>query len=138
MKNVGCGLLACVVGLAGCHPRLDLRVPPDATYSPRQIVISIGAVQDERVDAAVVTPAFFASGSAIGMGRPVVSRDGGKDGGRVIVLSDEFWRQKLGASTQIIGSRAKVDGRDMVVVGIGAPTFRPQGAGLVWIAAAER
>jgi len=43
--------------------------------------------------------------------------------GRVVVLSDAFWRARLGASPAAVGSRLTLNGTPFTIVGVAQPGF---------------
>jgi hypothetical protein len=78
----------------------------------------------ELADAARVTPSFFA---VFGV-RPVVGRGftasddvyGGPD---VVIISDAFWRDRLGGDANALGSTLMIGGESHEIIGIAPPGF---------------
>lgn len=72
-----------------------------------------------RVPAEIVSPAFF---DVIGV-RPALGRTfaQGEDG--VVVISDGFWRARLGARPDIVGTAISVNGAPQTIVGVAPPRF---------------
>jgi predicted permease len=67
-----------------------------------------------------VTDNFFGVvGVPLAMGRPI--EPGDRD---VVVLSDRFWRTRLGAETDVIGRALTIDGRPYTVSGVLPPDHR--------------
>jgi putative ABC transport system permease protein len=92
--------------------------------------------------AAVSAPFFDVVGIAPAMGRALNSQDEGDSEPRVIVMSDQLWRQRFGADPGIIGTYIRVQEdiespvRPVEVVGIMPPEFDfPRGTQL-WVPAA--
>ena len=52
------------------------------------------------------------------------------------VLSHDYWRGRFGSTPAIIGQQIQLDGRSVVIVGIGPKNFGPAEAP-VWIPAAK-
>jgi predicted permease len=77
------------------------------------------------VNTAVVTPETF---SILGIhplaGRTLLPEDGKQGAAPVVVLSEKFWRSRLGADPNIIGSSINLDKRAFTVVGIMPAGFR--------------
>jgi putative ABC transport system permease protein len=84
------------------------------------------APNPERVMGAEVSPGFFAVlGVAPAFGREFTAdeeRDGGAD---VLVLSDGFWRTRLGGDSAVLGRTLAIDGRPHTIIGVMPPTFDP-------------
>jgi putative ABC transport system permease protein len=73
-----------------------------------------------RLHAMRVTDNFFGVvGVPLAMGRPIETGD--RD---VVVLSDRFWRTRLGAETDVIGRALTIDGRPYTVSGVLPPDHR--------------
>jgi predicted permease len=75
----------------------------------------------ERVMAVRTEPAFFPIlGAAALYGRTYDA----SDGSAVVVLSEDFWRRRFGASVDTIGRPVTLDDREYVVVGIMPASFQ--------------
>lgn len=80
-----------------------------------------GRGDPERVDGAEVTADFFkVLGVAPRFGRALQGSDEAS-GGRVVVLSDAFWRRRFGAQPDIVGSIVQMDGAAYTIVGVAGP-----------------
>jgi hypothetical protein len=124
-----------------CAARRPITASSQAAFTPALVTVVIGgALPGERLEAAYVAPEFFASTAGrMTAGRPIVSYDCRKgSAGAAVVLSHDFWRDRLGSATSMIGSRIQIDGKAATVIGIGPPGFRPQGAGWLWLPRVER
>ncbi len=76
--------------------------------------------QTYRLHTMRVTDNFFGVvGVPLAMGRPI--EPGDRD---VVVLSDRFWRSRLGAETDVIGRALTIDGRPYTVSGVLPPDHR--------------
>jgi predicted permease len=69
------------------------------------------------------TGLFAMLGTPAALGRTLVPEDGdaGRDG--VVVLSDELWRRRFSASSDVIGSTVELDGQPHAIAGVMPPTF---------------
>ena len=78
-----------------------------------------GAGEPERVRAEMVSADFF---SILGVtpliGRDFTARDDHAGGAPVVILSEGFWKRKLGGSPQILGQPLTLNGTPYTVVGI--------------------
>ena len=72
-----------------------------------------------------VSPEFFATlGQPLAMGRAFTEEETTFETDRVVVLSDSFWRERLGADAEVLGRTLRIDGLEMTVVGVLPPSFR--------------
>jgi putative ABC transport system permease protein len=84
---------------------------------PRVATTADGARMAEEVE---TTPNLFAVlGAKLTMGRAFTAADGA----RAVVVNDAFWRERMRADPQVLGSTIKVSGRLMQVVGVLPRTF---------------
>jgi predicted permease len=83
-----------------------------------------GTGEPVRVFAARVTASFFPLlGASASLGRTFLPEENQPGQSPVAVLSDAFWRTKLGADPGVIGRTLRVDGQPAVVVGVLSPGF---------------
>ena len=62
-------------------------------------------------------------------GRLLTARDGESDQPRVVVVSSEFWRTRLGSDESVVGTSMLVDGQPAMIVGVAQPDLRvPHGS----------
>ncbi|MEZ5316735.1 MAG: ADOP family duplicated permease [Vicinamibacterales bacterium] len=105
-------------------------------YEPRSFVFEDehGA---EMISGSVVTPGLMALlGVPPAQGRWFTEADGAGAGGRVAIVSDRFWRERLGGVTDAAGVSIVLDGRRYAVVGVMPADFRyPDEAQQVWLPA---
>lgn len=72
-----------------------------------------------------VTPNLFSLlGAAPMLGRTLVPDDAQSAGGRVVVLSELFWRERFGGRTDVVGHTLILDGAGYTVVGVMPASFR--------------
>jgi predicted permease len=87
------------------------------------IVGEIGATEREHVTR--VSPEFFTTlGRGPVMGRAFTDEETTYETDAVAILTDAYWRQRLGADPAVIGRTIRVDGVSRTVVGVLAPDFR--------------
>lgn len=73
---------------------------------------------------AYVTDGFFRTlGAPVALGRALDDADE-RDASRVVVVSHDFWRRRLGGSPGAIGTTLSFRGTPFTVVGVTAPDFR--------------
>src|SRR5688572_16145733 len=79
----------------------------------------------ERIEAEMVSPSFFPLlGVRAARGRTFLAdEDRVPDANAVIVVSDEFWRQRFNADPGLIGRSLIVNDRPVTVIGIMPPGF---------------
>jgi len=94
-----------------------------ALYS-RTTVNLIADGDPQRIRGQVVTPSFFhVLGVDAAMGRTFLADEGAPDGERVVILSDGFWRNDLGADPAILETTLDLNGTLRRVVGVMPPGF---------------
>ena len=88
----------------------------------RSSTCNLGAVRDarpDRVDAITVEPGFFKTlGVRPELGRGFTSDEARDSADRVVMVSDEIWRSRLGGGREVSGKTIRVDGVDRTVVGV--------------------
>lgn len=88
----------------------------------------------ERLNAAIVSANWFSLiGVAPGTGRFFATSDDHAEAARVLVVSDAFWRTRLGANPALVGETLILDGSAYTVVGIAPPRFTYPSEPDVWI-----
>jgi predicted permease len=87
-------------------------------YSERSMAWSDGAGA-ERLRGRVVTWTYFdVLGLRPALGRSFLASEGRPGAPAVVIVSDGFWRARMGARPDAIGSAVRLDGREHVVVGV--------------------
>ena len=126
-------LTAVVLAIAcACDAPLKYTEPSADTYTigVRQMKVDHDVTP---VEAAVVTPGFFAAaGIQPLLGRFVVGADEGTSASAVAVLSHDLWAERFGSSPGIIGQHIELDQRKFTVVGVAPRGFQFPGATLLW------
>ncbi|HTS64781.1 MAG TPA: ABC transporter permease [Candidatus Acidoferrales bacterium] len=78
-----------------------------------------GVDRPEQLEAAQVTPSFFATlGVRPMMGRYLAGGEEGRDAPRVAVLSYAFWRSRLASDPALVGKTITLDGAACDVIGV--------------------
>ena len=67
---------------------------------------------------------FYVLGVPAARGRPIQSADDRADAPIAVVLSDAYWRSRLGADPSIVGRTITIDGRPANIVGVAPRAFR--------------
>lgn len=84
------------------------------------------------VGAAIVTSGFFGTlGAAPRLGRDFTAEDDQPERNRVVVVTDRFWRNELGASPAAVGRPVRLDGEPHEVIGVLPPGFRFPQSGIL-------
>jgi putative ABC transport system permease protein len=85
----------------------------------------------ERVSGNRVSPNFFSLfGIAPAKGRFFQAEEEEPGRGKVVVLTEAFWRNHFGADSQVVGRSIRLDGEPYAIVGILPATFRFEGGDL--------
>ena len=129
-------LVACI------DTREPQRTAPAASYQERSFELRIGH-DDFRVDGAAVSDLFFRSlEQQAYLGRlfaaqefaPLASDDAaGTPGTRVMVISNELWREAFDGDPATVGRTVSLDGNDRTIVGVTVPGFEEPSGSHVWI-----
>jgi putative ABC transport system permease protein len=96
-----------------------------AHYSTAPLFLTVNGDARE-INGAVVSANFF---PVLGL-KPALGRffrpeeDQAPDRDRVVVISDELWRSRFGASSDAVGSALKINGVVFTVIGVAPPTFK--------------
>jgi putative ABC transport system permease protein len=95
-----------------------------AFNDPIDVHVSASTGRAERVPCLLVTGNYFdVLGVSTPLGRAFEPSDDVVGAGRVVVLSDEFWRRRYGGDPAALGSTVRLDGREFVVIGVAPPGF---------------
>jgi putative ABC transport system permease protein len=78
----------------------------------------------ERIGGACISSNFFGFlGVLPEIGRGFVETEEVVGADKVVVISDALWRRRFGANPNVIGSTLKLNGEDVVIVGIAPPSL---------------
>ncbi len=87
-----------------------------------------GGAEPERIEAMLATWNYFSIlGATPEIGRVFGPGDNGPGIPQVAVVSDAYWRRRLGADPHALGRTLTVDGDPFVVIGVMPPEFRHPG-----------
>ena len=83
-----------------------------------------GSGEPVRIFAARVTASFFPLlGVNAAQGRTFVEEENQPDRPPVAILTDRFWRSRLGSDARVLGRTLRLDGQPAVVIGVLPPGF---------------
>lgn len=84
-----------------------------------------GAGEPERIEGATCTWQLFqVLGVSARLGRTFVESDDQPRANRFVVVTDSFWRRRMGADPEAAGKAVRLDGEPHIVVGVLRPEFR--------------
>ena len=96
-----------------------------AGFTDRPMAFSDGRIA-EQLRGRVVTWTFFrVLGIAPALGRDFTEGDSRVGVTPSVIVSDTFWRERLGGSSDAVGRMIRLDGRDHAVVGVLKPSASP-------------
>jgi putative ABC transport system permease protein len=88
----------------------------------------------EQVHGIHVTHDYFALfGAPIQLGRIFTPEEDLPNGGRVVVLSNGFWKRKFGGNPQIVGTSISLGGDPYTIVGVLGPNFETDPVSDMWL-----
>jgi putative ABC transport system permease protein len=93
-------------------------------FRPTSVLVT-GGVEPEEVPASHVSPGLFQTlGVPVLHGRSFAPEDGRPGSNEVVLLSERFWRTRLGGDPAAIGGTIEVNGRPHVIRGVMPDRFR--------------
>jgi len=108
-----------------------------AGYTGRQMAYSDGAVA-ERINGKEVTWTYFSLlGIKPAVGGDFAEADGRPGGTRRVIVSDGFWRRRLGGRMDAVGRSIRLDGTDFTLAGVLPPATGPLERDLEFFTAAQ-
>ena len=94
-----------------------------AAYRSANYTLTTGG-DPERIAGAFVNANFFdVLGVSAARGRTFLEREEGPGAPRVAILSDGLWKQRFGASEDVVGRVVRLDGEPHTIVGIMPPSI---------------
>jgi putative ABC transport system permease protein len=88
----------------------------------------------EQVHGIHVTHDYFALfGAPIQLGRIFTQEEDLPNGGRVVVLSNGFWKRKFGGNPKIVGTAISLGGDPYTIVGVLGPNFETDPVSDMWL-----
>jgi hypothetical protein len=89
-----------------------------AALMPRSVTLVEGG-SPERMQGAEVSPGYFALlGIGPAQGREFTKADATPGTSNVVMLSDGFWRRRLGGDPSVVGRALSIDGKPHSIVGV--------------------
>jgi len=78
----------------------------------------------EQVQASRVTPGFFdvLFGENVALGRHFVAEDMQPGNDHVVILNNQFWKERFGSDPDIVGKKLRMGGELYTVLGVAAPS----------------
>jgi predicted permease len=96
-----------------------------AAYADRPMTYTDGA-NAERLRGREVTAGYFETlGVVPALGRTFTDGEARAGGARAVIVSDRFWRQRLGGARDALGRRITLDSVDYTIVGVLPPDTGP-------------
>ena len=96
-----------------------------AAYTDRSMAYSDGN-NAERLRGRVVTWTYFdLLGMTPALGRNFTQAEGRPGGQRSVIVTNAFWRERLGGRADVVGRAVRLDGIDYTLVGVLPPTLGP-------------
>jgi putative ABC transport system permease protein len=109
-----------------------------AAFTGRTLTISDGTSEPERYVGATVSSSLFALlGTPPVMGRDFRPDDDRAGAARVVMLSDEVWRQRYNADPSMVGRAVSVNGFPHTVIGVMPPKFMFPDIVRLWVPLAQ-
>jgi predicted permease len=94
-----------------------------AIYRFRPFILSGGSAAEEVVAGAVGAGFFEVVKTRPALGRTFLAEEDASGRGRVVLLSDGFWKSHFGGAADVVNRTLKLDGETYTVVGVMPPTF---------------
>jgi putative ABC transport system permease protein len=109
-----------------------------AAFTGRTLTMSDGTSEPERYVGATVSSSLFALlGTPPVLGRDFTQDDDRTGAERVVMLSDEVWRQRYNADQSIVGRSVSVNGFPHTVIGVMPPKFMFPDIVRLWVPLAQ-
>jgi putative ABC transport system permease protein len=95
---------------------------------------AIGSNPARSIAAARISANFLSVvGLPPALGRAFTPEEDAVGGPRVVIISDDFWRQHLGGRPDVLGTTISIDGNPHVVIGVMPKTFRHPYRANLWL-----
>ena len=109
-----------------------------AAYSVRQTTVTGKSFEPAIVSGSPVTANLFPMlGVSPLLGRNFLSEEDRAGAAPVVIVSHEFWQQRLGGNPNVLGSPVSLNGRPATIVGVMRPRFGFPAGAEIWFPAAE-
>ena len=94
-----------------------------AAYRPDSFSLT-GTGESEQVNGKMLSADFFSIlGVNPSMGRMFTEEEDQLGAGHVVLVSDKFWKRKLGSRSDVLGHRLVLDGEGYTIIGVVPPSF---------------
>jgi hypothetical protein len=110
--------------------------PPADSYRVTSLAINVDGAGDTVVAAHVTKPFFEVPQAVPLLGRTFTPDEYRTAGGGVAMISESYWKTRLGGSPEIIGWQITIEGQPRTIVGVGPPGFAPQNT-RIWLPALQ-
>jgi predicted permease len=108
-----------------------------AGYTPRAMSYSDASVA-ERLQGKLVSWTYFGLlGIRPALGRDFTQQDGRPGSPKVVIITDGFWKQRLGGRPDVIGDPVRLDGAEYTLVAVLPPALGPLEQGWDFFVAAQ-
>jgi putative ABC transport system permease protein len=108
-----------------------------AAMSVRQTTVTGQSFEPAIVSGSPVTANLFPMlGVAPALGRSFLAEEDKPGAPAVVIVSDQFWRQRLNTNPNVVGSALAVNGTPATIVGVMPPRFDFPGRAALWFPAA--
>jgi putative ABC transport system permease protein len=109
-----------------------------AAYSVRRTTVTGKSFEPAIVSGAPVTANLFPMlGVSPFLGRTFLNEEDRPGAAPVVIVSNEFWQQRLGGNPNVLGSSLSLNGQPATIVGVMPPRFAFPAGATIWFPAAE-
>jgi putative ABC transport system permease protein len=109
-----------------------------AAYSVRRTTVTGPSFEPAIVSGAPVTANLFPMlGVSPLLGRTFLTEEDRAGAAPVVIVSNEFWQQRLGGNPNVLGSSVSLNGRPTTIVGVMPSRFGFPGGAVIWYPASE-
>lgn len=133
MRKLACLLLTATIGAAACDRAPAFPQPPASEYTAAPFELVEGSKIDTVQGASITQEFLRLSGVRAVLGRLFSGEDFQPTGSPVVVLSRELWERGFGSDPAIIGKPIRVNGRNMIVVGVMPREFAIPAGAAIWL-----
>jgi putative ABC transport system permease protein len=108
-----------------------------AAFTGRSLTVSDGTSEPERYNGAPISASLFSLlGTPPALGRDFTEADDRAGAERVVMLSDDVWRNRYGSDPAIVGRSITINGFPHTVIGVMPPKFMFPETQRLWVALA--
>jgi putative ABC transport system permease protein len=108
-----------------------------AAFTGRSLTVSDGTSEPERYNGAPISASLFSLlGTPPALGRDFTEDDDRAGAERVVMLSDEVWKNRYGGDPSIVGRSISINGLPHTVIGVMPPKFMFPETQRLWVALA--